>query len=370
VSDTNVAGRLSFAFVQANDVWVSLRGAPPQQVTHLNLPAQQLDWQLMWSADQTRLLATESNPFASGGFQGAGWLISLPEGRITPLPAQSPLTEGCTLSCGWLGDRYLVHVDFAKAGSHEQPYHVYDTQTQRDLATSLDGQVITEWEIRGSAFYFTPYLDSTGMGRFVPGAIKRFDLASNQITTAFTVSEGALISGGMSSAHWDISADGHRIIYYFFDGALHDCPAGIQCKTIYQDATGKITAIFRSYQTGANVTTQINPPIWISPDGTDAAGFIRGGGASGDSGPLDMLVQQALPSGNGWSSALPAGAAPHSDWVLGWLAQPAEVVIQRVEEDAQQAPLATSIYVAPAGAKSAHLVETFQAGQVVFAPLE
>ncbi len=331
VSDSAIASQLSFAFVQANDVWVSLRGAPPQQVTHLNLSTQQLAWYLVWSADQTKLLVVESNPTSSSGFQGGAWMISLPGESITPVSTFATLSSGCAFSCGWLEDRYLVYADVAEAGSHAQVYHIYDTQAQRALATSLDSQKITEWEVRGGELYFTPYVDSTGTGSFVPGAIKRFDLASNQITTAFTVSEGALVAEGISSARWDISADGKKIVYYFFAGALHDCPAGVQCKTIYQDATGRITAIFPSYQAGANVTTQINAPVWISPDGTDAAGFITGGGASAAGGPLDTLVQQALPSGNGWSTALPAVTGPHSDLVLGWISQPAGIIIQRIE---------------------------------------
>lgn len=369
ISDAAIASQLSFAFVRANDVWVSLRGATPRQVTHLGLPAQQLDWRLIWSADQTRLLATESNDFSTGAFQGQSWIIGLPDQAVTPLSATDLLTEGCTISCGWLGDRYLVHADVAKVGSHAQVYHVFDTHTRRDLSTRLDSEVITAWEVRGASLYFSPYLDSTGRGTFAPGAILRFDLASNQITTVFTVTIGALVSEGISAANWDISADGSKIVYYFFGGALHDCPAGVHCETMYQDSTGRVTAIFLHYQAGANLTIQINMPIWISPDGKIAAGFITGGGASGASGPLDTLVQQALPSGNAWSNAIAPGDHPHDDRVLGWMSQPAGIIIQRIEQDAQGNPLTAAILFAPSGADAAaHLVATVQAGQVVFAP--
>jgi hypothetical protein len=372
VSDATIASQLSFAFVKGNDVWVSLHGAAPQQVTHLGLPTQQLDWRLLWSADQTKLLATESNDFTGGTFQGESWIISLPGQTVTPLSDAAPLTAGCTISCGWLGDHNLVHADAAQVGSHAQIYHVYDTQTQRDLATRLDSQIITEWEARGTALYFTPYVSSTGNGGFVPGSILRFDLASNQITTAFSVSEGALVSEGISSANWDISADGSKIVYYFFGGALRNCLTGIPCKTIYQDSSGRVTAIFSSYQTGQAgqaTNVQINAPIWISPAGNAAAGFITGDAASAVTGPLDTLVQQALPSGNGWSNALPQGEHPHDDWVLGWLGQ--RIIVARTERDSAEGnPLAASILVAPPGATaSAHLVETIQAAQVAFAPL-
>ncbi len=368
VSDMNIARQLSFAFIQANDVWVSLHGAAPRQVTHLDLSTQQLDWHLVWSADGTKLLAAAINPVSNGAFAGGAWIISLPDGSAASLSAFASLS-GCAISCGWLDGRYLVYADVAEAGSHAQVYHIYDTQAQRALSTSLDNQRITEWEVRGGELYFTPYIDSTGTGSFVPGAIKRFDLASNQITTAFTVSEGALVAQGASFAHWDISADGSKIVYYFFGGALHGCPVGIQCKTLYQDTTGSITAIFSSYQAGANASAQINAPIWISPDGSAAAGFISASPTIIASNPPDTLVQQTLPAGNEWSNALPVENHPYGDQILGWISQPAGIVIQRVEEDAQQAPQATNIYAAPSGSGNAHLVETVQAGLVVFAPL-
>lgn len=332
VSNPDIARQLSLAFVQANDVWVSVRGAAPRQVTHLNLSPQSLDWRLTWSADQTKLLATESNSVSSGTFAGGAWIISLPELSITPLPTLASLSGGCSISCGWLDDRYFVYADVAEAGSHARVYHVYDTHTQRPLSTSLDTQNITEWEVRRGEVYFTPYLDSTGTGRFVPGAIKRFDLASNQMSTAFTVSEGALVSDGISSARWDLSADGTRVVYYFFGGALQDCPAGLQCKTMYQDTTGRVAAIFSSYQAAAHVSTQINAPLWIAPDGNAAAGFISASPTSIAPTPPDTLVQQALPSGNGWRNALPTEDHPYSDQVLGWLNLPAGLVLLRMRK--------------------------------------
>jgi hypothetical protein len=369
VSDSAIAGQLSFAFVQANDVWVSWRGAAPQQVTHLNLSAQQLAWNLVWSADQTKLLATEGNSDPGGASQAGVWIISLAEETITPLPTLSPVTAGCVISCGWLDDRYLVYMDVAQTGSHAQVYHIYDTQRQRTLSTSMDNLRITEWEARDDELYFTPYIDSVDTDNFVPGAIKRFDLASNRITTAFTVSEGALVIQGLSSAHWDLSADGKKIIYYFFGGALHGCPSGIQCKTIYQDSAGRITAIFPSYQASVNATTQINGALWISPDGNHAAGFISAIATIIAPNPPDTLVQQTLPSGSAESNALPAEDHPYSDRVLGWISHPAGIVVQRIEEDAQDAPLASDTYFAPLGSNAAHLVETVQASVVAFASL-
>jgi hypothetical protein len=66
VRNPDFARQLFLEYVQANDVWVSGRSAAPQQVTHLNLSTQPLDWSLTWSADQTKFLATESIAVSSG----------------------------------------------------------------------------------------------------------------------------------------------------------------------------------------------------------------------------------------------------------------------------------------------------------------
>ncbi|HEY7125493.1 MAG TPA: hypothetical protein VH540_16175 [Ktedonobacterales bacterium] len=362
ISDAAIASQLSFAFVRANDVWVGLHGAAPQQVTHLGLPAQPLDWHLIWSADQATLLATESNDFSTGAFQGESWIIRLPEQAVTPLLDAATLTAGCTISCGWLGGRYLVHADATQVGSHAQIYHIYDIQTQRDLSTSLDSEVITEWQVHGSSLYFTPYNVNVENS---PGIIKRFDLSSNQITTVFTV-PGPLVSEGIPSGNWDLSADGRRAVMSFAFGITQHCSVG-QCMTFYQDATGKVDVLFPSYQPSTNKGNALTIGASISPDGRYAAG-LAASGASIVSNPTYSLIQQAIPSGSELENEIPNSTQKHDDWVLGWTSQ--GILVQQVERDTQDNPLATSIFFAPvASAATAHLVETIQAGLVVFAPL-
>jgi hypothetical protein len=210
VSDTTIAGQLSFAFVQANDVWVSWQGAAPHQITHLGLDTTNLSWSLIWSDDHSKLLTAENNNFSGGVFQAIAWVIALPGGAITPLQATPDIASSFQ---AWLGNRYLVYMDPARVGSHAQYRLLYDTQAQRPISTALDNQLMTLWDIHGTSLYFSPYIDSTGRGGpFVPGEIRRFDLASNQVSTVFTVNAGALVSGGLSSANWDTSADGSKIV--------------------------------------------------------------------------------------------------------------------------------------------------------------
>ncbi|HLY30214.1 MAG TPA: hypothetical protein VKQ36_04250, partial [Ktedonobacterales bacterium] len=211
MSDPAVADQLTFAFIQANDVWVSLRGAPPQQITHLGLGTQQLNWFLLWSEDQTRLLAVASNNPSSGTATSEAWIIGLPGKSVQSLPSSAVASACADHSCAWLEDRYIVHMNTTRPGSHYLYYKIYDTQAQHDLSTGLDSQEITFWQVRGSSVFFTPYDNEP---TFALGAIKRFDFNSNQITTQFTL-PGTMVAEGIPSGVWDLSADAREVVVEF-----------------------------------------------------------------------------------------------------------------------------------------------------------
>jgi hypothetical protein len=108
----------------------------------------------------------------------------------------------------------------------------------------------------------------------------------------------------------------------------------------------------------------------MAPNGKEAAAFLTGGGLSATSLPSDTLVQQALPAGNIWINNIPTGTVPYDEGALGWLSQPAGVIITQFQLDTYRNTRAISIFFAPAGSNdAAHLVETIQLGRVTFAPL-
>ena len=339
VSDPATARQLSFAFAQNNDVWVSWHGQPPQQVTHLGLGAQALSWWFVWSTDQTKLLAV-----AQPGQVAQGWVITLPAGTVLPLPATSLFAEGTIWA--WIGDRYVVYV--FRGASHARAYNVYDTQTQRALATTLSSIQATEMEVRGASVYFTDYYASSGPGPGpTPGIVRRWDMASNTITTAFTVPV-MLVAQGLPAGSWNLSADASRIISACFTPP---------CSVYLQDTSGTTTTIFRAqYPTGS---------FAISPDGTYAAGTL-----GGTSGQAPALVQQALPSGPELTNARPGSCQDISPMILGWAASPAGILVEDDLVDARNNPTGVRICEAPVGtAQPAHVVETVSAeGAVVFAP--
>ena len=358
VRDPAIADQLSFAFIQANDVWISLRGAPPQQVTHLGLGTQQLGWFLLWSPDQTRLFVDPINPF-SGASLAKAWIINLPGNTAQPLPSTAPVIDSCAdHDCAWLEDRYLVHQDVSRQGAHYSYFQVYDTQAQRDLSTALDNQQTTLMQVRGSNVYFTSYdLRPTSMS----GTIKRFDFPSGQITTQFTV-PGPLVEQGLSSGVWNLSADARQVVMYLFAGASSHCPLAT-CHTFYQDTGGTIALIFPTYQSQDGSGPALFDEPVIAPDGKHAASLMNSAANS------FQVVQQALPTGNEVLTTLPAASASQNYEIVGWTAQPAGVLVQQLPTGAGAPPLTTNVYFVPVGTPgAAQLVETIGAGEVSFAP--
>jgi hypothetical protein len=354
VSNPALASQLAFAFIQANDVWISLHGAPPQQVTHLGLGTQELSWFLLWSPDQTKLFVDPIN-LASGAAVSQAWIIGLPGNMVQSLPSSAPVIASCANhNCAWLEDRYLVYQDESRQGQHSSYFRVYDTQAQRDLATSLDDQQATRMQVRGDSVYFTPYaLAPTS----IPGTIKRFDFSSNQITTQFTV-PGPLIEEGVASGSWNLSADARAVVERFSVGISSHCPLAA-CSNFYQDTRGAIAAIFPSYQSQTGSGPALFDALVIAPDGKDTASLTND----------DHVVQQTLPSGSELLTALPAARAGQEYQIVGWTAQPPGILVQQLSTSAGAPALTTRIYFVPRGEPgAAQLVETIGAGLVICAP--
>jgi len=280
VSDATVARQVSFAYALHNDLWVSFHGAPLQQMTHFGLDAQtQVDWSLVWSPDGSKLLVGQST---FGSQQAVGWLLSLPAGTLTQLPL------ACLGPCAWLGERYIVAP--TGGGSHYMQVGLFDLQSQRMLATALDAQriAVTNLEARSSAVYFTPYdLPLPPMPQ--DGVVKRFDLATNTITTAYTV-PGPLITQGIPLfGAWDVSATGGQLVVSLGFGSPEHCPQSA-CYTYYQDRAGTIAMVFPSHQSQPAWGGVYNPTI--APDGKTVAGIT----GYGYSATQLSLIQQAVPS--------------------------------------------------------------------------
>lgn len=360
MADARVAQQISIAYVQNNDVWIGLRGARPTQVTHLGLSTpDSLTWGLVWSADQSKLLAVANDDAHAATVAPRAWIVTTATGAVNALPqaTATSLAAGCEMTCSWLGDRYIAHANPAVAATHYLEYQIYDTQTQRDLTTALDKQPVTTLETRGAAIYFSPYTVSPEP---TPGTISRFDLASNTITPNVFTAPGPLVSQGIPAANWDISADGSRIVYEFGFGLSVAPCATPPCYTYLQDRSGKVTTLFPGYQSQAATGATMLSNLTIAPDGKTAAVLL--GATSATSGTpagsvsADVL-EQPTPAGAVVENGLPIGNS--QGWIAGWATQTPGVIVELPRTDANANPLATRLYFAPLGASgNAELVES------------
>lgn len=350
VADPAIARQLSFAFIQGNEVWVSPHSAAPRQVTHLGLRSLQLA-RIIWAPDQSRLLDVGNDTSHPSNPADQGWIVTLPSGAVTPLPASAAaVAGGCLANCAWMTDRYLVYI--STGASHFSNYAIYDTQASRILTTALTAARAVELEVRGTDAYFVDYTASEGP-RIGPGVVDRYSLGDNTITQAYTL-PAPLVAQGIPSGNFDLSADGTRIVETSEIGASAHCPPGTGiCYNYYATASGTVSPAFAVFQTQGM-------PVAIAPDGTQIAAIYA-------SDTRTQIVQRAMPSGAELTNALPLLDA--GDDLLGWTSQEPGVVVQNTVRDNQGNPSAAEVYYAPTGGSApARLVETINVPSVVFAP--
>jgi len=343
--DAAIKSQLTYAYVQGNEVWVSLRGAPPRQVTHLGVTGEYSFWNLFWADDASRLLMVASGANAA---KPLAWVLTLPEGSVRLLPDKSvtprlvpsPVASGCIADfiCYWLGDRYILYVDVGPHAPNFNYYAVYDIQTDQRLTTPIDGVGITRGEVRRGSFYYTTNEPGTRL-------VNSLDMARHGAGPVFTT-PGPLVSEGGGEPRliggWDLASDAHRLVsWYSTPLADQPCPAA-PCTAFDENTDGAITAIFPSRQIAK---------ASISPDGRQVAAVAsRFPSANGALPPFD-IVEQALPTGRVLTNALPFASDRHDLLGIQWTAQGDQLVVlrARISDDAGATAHDLIIYTAPAG---------------------
>jgi hypothetical protein len=358
VVDGTAALDLTFAYVLDNDVWIEWQGKQPFQATHLGLGSDHLIWTITWSQDHTVLLANETADIDRT--TARAWLIYLtPSLSVNEVSPGSPLVRGCAnyFGCKWVGHRYIIHLDLANQSSKYQTFRIYDVKaavdtTSTDIVSPLDGQRISELEVRGSLIYYSP------LGGAVPAnRIAIADPANPQFQGSIVAPETISQEQGVIG-WWDLSADGTRATMGSQGQA--NCASAPSCASYFGADGGAPTSIF----TQAQALSQVLSQVLIAPDGSHAAALIPT--------PL-MIVRQPLPTGTEDASAVPDASSPsnashgHADGLIGWSADSQRVFELQVQEDGHSNALSTSVFVVTAeGTRPATLVLTLHAGATLF----
>jgi hypothetical protein len=325
--DVAVARNLTYAFVQNGEVWVSIAGAQPRQLTHLGLSASDVMWGLSWSPSHRHLLVDAGAKFNTMHHVHYGaWIVTVPEGTTTALPSDSPLIDLCGGStdysgrngCQWIDDRYLLYPNDAfppQKGS--TGYRVYDTVTQRAVSTPLDTlRVQPLLAMRSGALFFTP------LG--VP-EIDRFDVTSGSFSLAFRLPGPA---GG-----WSLSADGRRVVFLpttpTRGAPFTPLPCGQGAYGSYLDASGATGQILPCRAIDTLVDFGPSAPQ-LSPDGVDlvAPAYTLSVASDGTKTSSPVLLRQRLSQATVTTGPGVQAPTPSEEDALGWLSETRTLVLQ------------------------------------------
>jgi hypothetical protein len=349
VYDPSRALDISVAYVVGADLWASLAGAAPRAIAHLDADPHDatLLWKLFWSPDASKLLvtavSTRQTPWPAVG----AWIVTIPDGHVTQLPASAPLATGCLgfgdggPGCAWMADRYIEYGDTSPAlPNRTGAYRIYDTAQQATIPTVLEQQRIQYAQaIRGTDIYFTPYGKAN---------VDRFHLETNTIDRAFTLPGPVVNANSIPGGGWALSRSGQQLVFIPETSAGQPECLPTQC-AYYLTAQGDTTPLLLS---GGMTASTPRGGIAISPDGTTVA--LRLLTSKGD-----FLSLQRLPAGPlVIDTVTTLSVYPSDAYQLGWDAHtPGALLEQFVSSMANSDPTEqVNVYWCPSGTVSLPLL--------------
>ncbi len=294
IQNAAIADQLAFAYVQNNDVWVSIHGAQPTQLTHLEKTIQGLSW----TADQTKLAITY------GDYPNiASEVVNVATGATTALPAA--LFQYCGIgpngSCPWIGDRYLAY--FITQGPHNASYGVYDTQTSQTLKITLNSLPYAPVIHGNSVYYITSQSCATSV-------LNRLDLLAGTVTTVATL-PGSPFDLGINGGGFSVAPNGDAIFLPVASTSGAGCQASPNFSPVEVVSQGHGQPV-SAYQSAPQFSIA---SAAIAPDGAVGAFATIAGSATSTA----SLALVALPSGPSQTLA-PASQSPLAGYLgLRWL---------------------------------------------------
>lgn len=215
----------AFAWTQvdgsgAPQIWASLSGATPVQITHYTLPAIICNTYFLWSPpvfspDLTHIVAAIGGAQCGDGpWYGPVSIITTATGAIASVPGDISLL-GIRLNqraAGWVDNNTIFFVNGSGA---------YTYTLGAAAATKLPGIASAEEAVmRGTTLYYaniTYNPPTAGLGPTNSEAIHRYDMTSHTVLPG-SISLGSYSTcscspGDYPTLGWDVSADGGHIVY-------------------------------------------------------------------------------------------------------------------------------------------------------------
>jgi hypothetical protein len=246
-------------------IWASLNGAVPRQITHVAPDHAECADQVAWSPpvfspDLTHIVASlGSEQCGDGPLRGNISTITVATGAVTMVRAASTDTTINLLDhdAGWINNSTIWFLNYGGFYTYAlgapSPTHV------APLNQPLDGVV------RGSTLFWANSFGSTPSGPFT-AHLQRYDLSTHSAlpgSIAMGTINGCQCSGGaIGPPGWDVSPDGSHIVYQSVTPASGANPGIASARFYYANADGSGASQIASY-----VATNGLAGMQFSPNG-------------------------------------------------------------------------------------------------------
>lgn len=216
-------------------IWASLNGGVPQQITHVPPDGSECDDQIAWappvfSPDLTHIVSSlGSFNCGDGDMTGTPSVITVSSGAVSNLPNSYIVGVAGVRTMGWLDNSTIWFVTYD--GIYKDSISNLASPVELDAIPAINDAVY-----RGGTLFLQT--DSTGLPD--NWVIEEYNVGDNMI-------EGMSINQGQTGecqcspgdAHgpgWDISPDGFHIIYQYVTPS-NSTPKGIASSKIYYSGT-------------------------------------------------------------------------------------------------------------------------------------
>ncbi len=273
----------------APQIWASVNGASPHQVTHIAPPPTDgCDNEIAWSPpvyspDLTHIVAGMGGfNCGDGGLSGTLSIISASSGAVSNVPGA--LSIGLeTRAEGWLDNSTIWYV----AAQKVYTYHLGDASAS--ALPGISGAI--DAAVRGSTLFWDQQSASSTQWTYT---LHRYDLGVHS-ALAGTISLGAWAvcqcsPGNITTPGWDASPDGSHVAYQVITPSASQQTGIGSSKIYYANADGSgATQIARYMVTKNMVDMQISPDgQWVAftgalPSPATLTASVSSPGGAGDS---------------------------------------------------------------------------------------
>jgi hypothetical protein len=271
---TTTAPPHAFAWFQRDSahvpqIWASLNGAAPRQITHVAPDNAACVDQLAWSPpifspDLTHIVAAlGSYQCSDGTMTGPLSIITVSSGAVAAVPSTtgpgSSFIRITQRAAGWINDSTIWYVNYAGL-------YTYSLGAASTTFVSLLGKTQPEEAaLRGSTLFFSyqnPGFGSTPSNQY----LRRFDLSTSSVLPG-TINMGTIAHcqcspGDFRTPGWDVSADGSHVAYQVVSPGP-GTPEGVSASRFYYanaDGSG-------ASRIASNVATNRLARLLIAPNG-------------------------------------------------------------------------------------------------------